>query len=216
MAVSSFSSRVPGKIGHGLAAFAIAVALLAAARASEKKAVAFAGGLSPRWFATGAPSAVPAPGEILAVGELSMGDDAVADTSRLRVIFPDGSPHAVQVEQKGMVREMGRLVFCRFAIGIPAPLLGEEGFVLEYGDDVNSPNPLLPALAADPAQASAYREISLAPVPADAAESGTEEQHLQVVADRRATRGQWLFLLPVALVIAGSALGRITGKTGGT
>ena len=185
MAVSSSRSNTRNSSSRFLVVFLSLFVFAVHVRAAEQLAVRFAPELSSG-----------ATGEIVALGELSLAQDGVRDSNRLCLRFPDGSRHPVEIDRQSLVYEFDRLVFCRFAVRIPATLIEREGFALEYGDDVNSPNQIVSALVAD-------HEIIFVPV------TNTAEQRVQVIADQHAHRSRWLFLLPIALVV-GAALVRRT------
>ena len=198
MAVLLSRSKARSRVRNSVLTVLSFLLLTTQVHAYERLMVSFSTELSPHWFAgkDDAKWLIPAGGEIVAFGELSMGNDSVGDPSRLRMRFPDGSLHALRIERRSIVHELGRLVVCRFAIGIPAALIGEDGFALEYGDDVESPNVLMGDLLAAPSQRVSYREMSLV---ADA-DREARELSMKVIADRSAGHRRWLYLLPIALV----------------
>jgi hypothetical protein len=106
-----------------------------------------------------------------------------------------------------VVREFGKIVFFRFHVALPARLADEGGLVMEWGDDVRSPNVLVAAIQADPARQGDYREIVFSP--AAGPKPDTEEQQigLTVVVTRHSSWYRLLYLLPIVLVLAAALIG---------
>ena len=186
---------------------AIVMLLLAAQTpAMESRPVALSTELSPHWLSdrAGVKRTAPAADEIVAVGELSLGTEALADPLCLQLRLPDGTVAPVRIDESTIVREFGRVAFLRFLAVLPAAITGREGFAIEYGDDVRSPNTLVSGLTLDPARRDAFRAMQFMRAPPVSGEPDLQELRVNVIVDSHAAQSQarsrWLFLLPIALV----------------
>ncbi len=78
---------------------------------------------------------------------------------------------------------------------------------MEWGDDLQCPNVLVPAIRADPARRADYREISFSPAAPSGSAAEERQLDLTVVVDRQSSRYRLLYLLPIVLVLAAFVFG---------
>jgi hypothetical protein len=184
--------------------------------AAERLAVSLSREISPHWFRGSATDGVirAAPGEIVALGELSLSDNAPSHTSGFRLCLAGKTVCPLHLDQGTVVREFGKIAFFRFYVTLPARLADENGLVMEWGDDIRCPNILVAAIQADPDRQTDYREIVFSPVAAK--QPATEEQQLdlKVVVDRQSSRFRLLYLLPIILVLAAALVRSLSRKEG--
>jgi hypothetical protein len=171
--------------------------------------VEFSRAVSPHWFdiQPAAEAVTPAPGadEIVALGELNLPGDGPADPAGFRLLASDQTSYPLHIDRSTVVREFGKIVFCRFFVVLPARLADQEGLVMQWGAAVRAQNRLVSGIRPDPARRADYREIVFRPAPA--AEAAEERQlALKVVVDRHRSRYRLLYLLPIVLVLAAALI----------
>lgn len=189
-------------------------ALLLPSMGAQRVPVVFSHDLSPHWFDTATPGypIYPARGAVLAAGEISLGEQGIADMTHARMRLPNGAALPLQIEQSSLVNDLGSLVYFRYVVNIPTEFAASDGCCIELGNDITAPNTLIAGIVLDATHHTAYREILPAPAPAATA-GGTEQKQttVTVIADRKVHHAQLLYLLPILLVLI-AALAQWCGR----
>jgi len=176
--------------------------------AVEHFSVKFSSDISPHWFSATEPNSpiFPRPGETLAVGEISLGEQGIEDISHLRLLLPTGDVLPLHIEKMSLVDDMGSIVFFRYTVNIPTQYVKSDKCTVEMGNEITSPNSLISGIRLDAGNKSVYREITLFPsAGTDAGSSPIAVEALKqttvtVIADRKVHHAQLLYLLPIVLV----------------
>ena len=182
------------------------IAAPAAGAVEHRLAVTFTRELSPHWFRGGAAAEAvrAASGEIVLLGELNLPGDAPAHTSGFCLQLAGKTAGPLHIDQSTVVREFGKVIFFRFYVVLPAQAASQDGLVMQWGDDLQCPNILVPTIRADPARLADYREIVFAPAVGANPPAEESQLDLKVVVDRQSSRYRLLYLLPILLVLAGA------------
>lgn len=133
-------------------------------------------------------------------------DFKIASINNLRAKdVSSGKYLPLAVDESGIVEEFGRIVSLWVAFDAPeSGLDGGSGFVLEWGDDVESPSRMVKNLKLDPAHSGRYRTFSLN------TEKGSKSfASIEVIADSSADYYFLWYLLPMALIFAVLTAGKM-------
>jgi hypothetical protein len=201
-----FPSAARSNSATAIACLCLLPLIAAPAGATEHRlAVTLTREISPHWFRGGAAgeAARAASGEIVLLGELNLRGDAPAHTSGFCLQLAGNTTGPLHIDQSTVVREFGKVVFFRFYASLPAQVASQDGLVMQWGDDLQCPNILVPTVRADPARQADYREIVFAPTIGASPPAEENQLDLKVVVDRQSSRYRLLYLLPILLVLVG-------------
>ncbi|MFH0964236.1 MAG: hypothetical protein V2A58_09520 [Planctomycetota bacterium] len=147
-----------------------------------------------------APTAVPGPGEIIALGRFDAPGLAIDDIRQVTVLAPDGRTLPLHVETPSIFVEFDKIVSLRFffVAGVADLAASPKPFLLKWGTNVRADNVEVARIVLDPARKEAYREFRWRPQ-APAVPPEASIARIEVIADSHAEYYFLWYLLPMAL-----------------